>query len=457
MKRHDISLLSPVLCSLLLSACALDALEEQVDDTERVGTVESAIKAGTPASISEQKTVRVNGCTGTLLSPSMVLTAAHCFPNSKDPSTINVQYGGETRNAAHLVIHPKSAYFTDDHATDVDVVLIVLQSPFTFGAFEVFPLISGGETDLLVGQQVTCYGYGAQNASGSCSTSSDCASGQWCQWGKCMTPSSILRKGVFTVQESGVDPDIYFELDVPNALGQTTLPGDSGGPCVFYNSFYSSWHLMGTAKDGNGVDYSSYTSREAFGEWASARIACDSFDPRAPSYTLCSEDCPCEVGQGDCDYSAQCRSGLNCAWNAGAKYGLPADFDVCEAPSTCPDFSAASPDPDFCTNPDCPCTYGEGDCDSDRECGGELVCRHDIGPAVGLPSTYDLCVYPTDPGCPAYDAASPSETFCSAGCPCDLGEGDCDSDSQCRPGLKCGTNNGVLFGLPPTYDLCVRP
>tara|TARA_B110000285_G_scaffold173331_1_gene194215 strand:- start:636 stop:914 length:279 start_codon:yes stop_codon:yes gene_type:complete len=30
---------------------------------------------------------------------------------------------------------------------------------------------------------------------------------------------------------------------------------------------------------------------------------------------------------------------------------------------------------------------------------------------------------------------------CSKGKPCDIGEGDCDSDTGCKHGLKCGQRN----------------
>ena len=30
---------------------------------------------------------------------------------------------------------------------------------------------------------------------------------------------------------------------------------------------------------------------------------------------------------------------------------------------------------------------------------------------------------------------------CTDNLPCGVGEGDCDSDSQCKEGLKCGSNN----------------
>jgi len=37
---------------------------------------------------------------------------------------------------------------------------------------------------------------------------------------------------------------------------------------------------------------------------------------------------------------------------------------------------------------------------------------------------------------------------------CALGEGDCDSTTQCSPGLMCAPNNGPKFGMPPDWDVC---
>jgi hypothetical protein len=45
----------------------------------------------------------------------------------------------------------------------------------------------------------------------------------------------------------------------------------------------------------------------------------------------CSRACPCDKGMGDCDTDADCKSGLRCAHNTGAKYGAGGTVDVCEA------------------------------------------------------------------------------------------------------------------------------
>jgi hypothetical protein len=79
--------------------------------------------------------------------------------------------------------------------------------------------------------------------------------------------------------------------------------------------------------------------------------------------------------------------------------------------------------------------------------------------AVGKPSSWDICILPPIPGCPTFDKtniASYAE-FCSPSCPCNLGEGDCDSDDECRGDLVCRTA-GVALGYGSAYsawDFCV--
>jgi len=46
---------------------------------------------------------------------------------------------------------------------------------------------------------------------------------------------------------------------------------------------------------------------------------------------------------------------------------------------------------DYCSE-DEPCGLEEGDCDSDSDCSGELVCRHDHGEVYGFDDIIDVCV-----------------------------------------------------------------
>ena len=44
--------------------------------------------------------------------------------------------------------------------------------------------------------------------------------------------------------------------------------------------------------------------------------------------------------------------------------------------------------------------------------------------------------------------------YCSANCPCARGQGDCDSDAECQPGLRCVQNAGARYGLASYIDIC---
>jgi len=105
--------------------------------------------------------------------------------------------------------------------------------------------------------------------------------------------------------------------------------------------------------------------------------------------------CPCGAGEGDCDSWTECGSVLLCAENLnnGAAVGLSTTQEVCThpRPAGCSILNKASPSTTFCSA-SCPCSYGEGDCDTDAECVGGLVCAQNVGPSFGLPADYDICV-----------------------------------------------------------------
>jgi hypothetical protein len=47
------------------------------------------------------------------------------------------------------------------------------------------------------------------------------------------------------------------------------------------------------------------------------------------SWSYCSDTCPCDVGEGDCDGSHDCKLGLKCYDNKGVDFGLESWVDVC--------------------------------------------------------------------------------------------------------------------------------
>lgn len=160
---------------------------------------------------------------------------------------------------------------------------------------------------------------------------------------------------------------------------------------------------------------------------------------------FCGPGCPCASGEGDCDNDAECQSGLTCMRDTGAIYGFDADVDVCL--EACSGVGLGTPD--FCA-PGCPCQAGQGDCDDNNDCAAGTTCVQNIGAQFGFAANIDVCV-------DSCDASFVGNwDFCTEECgACSLGQGDCDSDSQCGPGLQCADNVGAQFGFRADVDVCV--
>ncbi len=164
---------------------------------------------------------------------------------------------------------------------------------------------------------------------------------------------------------------------------------------------------------------------------------------------FCRDCGPCRGGEGDCDGDAECDGELVCAEEAGAGFGLAADVDVCVRADACP---VEPGDPDFCAL--CgPCGFGEGDCDHDLQCQEGLFCLDDVGADYGYDEATDVCGHEANRFCTLPPG---HRDYCEVCGPCDLGEGNCKSDSECAAfSLECVANVGGRFGLPAGTDLCL--
>jgi hypothetical protein len=400
--------------------------EPQIDENI-VAEAEDALINGFEMSPTEHRAAKFRGCSATVVDPYWVLTARHCLPDDaqfpgtekdKNPRGLKVSLDGETRDVTHVYLHPK-------HLQMVDVMMLRIASPFPNIPLDEHP-ISLGDTDDFVGEMALCVGYGGTG--------------------------NQLTGGYFEVLEDSVygNPNQFYQLEKPNADGQSHTEGDSGSACKIGGA------IIGVHKGAGQV------SAEAWADWAVDRRDCPAFDPNNPTTTFCSAACPCDVGEGDCDGNDQCLPGLRCA-DVGTDEGLPSSYAVCERinPASCGTFPA-DVGANFCRWDDseiCACSHGQGDCDQDHDCGGSLECQLNTGSAVGLPAHYAVCVYPAAPGCARYvpTTGTGNDAFCTEACPCDIGQGDCDNSNQCRGGLVCASNVGADFGLDPGADVCVAP
>ena len=131
-------------------------------------------------------------CSGTLLGPRVVLTARHCIP--KDHNQVRIDMGSQRRSSERVFVHPR-----------LDVALILLEQPME--SQHDYRVYEGRTSDLL-GEPVTCYGYGEAGGVGS---------------------AGDLRMAVLPVVSVGGTS--HFST-APNERGQSQALGDSGGPCI---------------------------------------------------------------------------------------------------------------------------------------------------------------------------------------------------------------------------------
>ena len=81
---------------------------------------------------------------------------------------------------------------------------------------------------------------------------------------------------------------------------------------------------------------------------------------------FCTYENPCGTNEGDCDTHDECQDGFSCGSNNCPDYlGFDSQFDCCYTP--------AVGDEHFCTNNN-PCAIDEGDCDYNNECQTNLIC-----------------------------------------------------------------------------------
>jgi len=156
----------------------------------------------------------------------------------------------------------------------------------------------------------------------------------------------------------------------------------------------------------------------------------------------------CKEGEGDCDSDAECSPGLKCGSGNCRGLGFDSTDDCCYDPrQTVQGQGGRCDGGDSCCSGGGQCSLGEGDCDDDRECSQGLVCGTDNCQGAGFDSTDDCCRQRCYGG----------DTCCTEQNACREGEGDCDQDSDCAPGLRCGTDNCQGLGFDSTDDCCYDP
>ncbi|XXX73270.1 hypothetical protein WMF30_37045 [Sorangium sp. So ce134] len=254
----------------------------------------------------------------------------------------------------------------------------------------------------------------------------------------------------FSMDTGHVSPDPTYESRIL-VDGITHEAGDSGSP-IWYSADPNNGSILEGILVANG--HAVHTS--SFAEWLVHTLACGPFDTSEPNAGFCTPQCRCGAGEGDCDSDADCKAGLVCGHNIGGLVGLPASYDLCVEPGTRQSSSTSG----YCASIG-GCQIYEGDCDTHDDCRDDLICRPDVGHAIGESNWVDVCDLPRMPGTKVFNGSrDPAPSRCTVDEPCGLGDGDCDHNNHatCRGSLKCKENVGQHFGFPGNdVDVCVHP
>jgi V8-like Glu-specific endopeptidase len=319
-------------------------------------------------------------CTGTLVSPKIVVTAAHCL--LADDPVKNFGLGPSIDNATDVfnivkaIPHPQFQQAQVDNAIVQihDIAVLVLDkeakvSPMKYRT----QTLNGTE-----GKPITFVGYGQSSLS---------------------NPDMVGTKMYVDSSIGDVNSYGFWNFTSPSNP-KNTCGGDSGGPAILATGGVEEVAGVVSAGDANCVKDGWNTRVDIHAAWIGGLIV--QYDPGGVQPAQCGNGA-CEVGETEASCPADCQ---------GAQTGLG---DPCNSPSDCtsPLVCVTATDGNYCTQ-FCP------DPDNGSGCPSGWVCV----PLKEPPPTGEgVCIKSGAPGTCGNGTCDTGES--TSNCPSDCSGGDC--------------------------------